>query len=561
LGAIGDYARGARTPGTSRGNLPWAQRRRPAAARTSAVSGLGQQPPAGTPGRSVISTGQTAFVRLLQAMRSNAPGGWSDDRWEQTMRHFSGFVYVAIHRIAMQMTRSEFQVYHRDDSHPDGKKPVRKGDPPVSARFAEKQVRPYDLVEILQKPNPQDTWGRSAYRWIQQKFLTGTALTWMVPNAFGTPYELYPVPTALAIPQPAVNPEYPNGFYRIQPVYPYGPFSSFPAPASSVGAPIGGQWMMKGFYPHPLLRYEGYSPQTALRLHIDSIEMIDRARHYMMRRGIYPSAVLNGTEAEGAEVLDDAQIDQIRAMFESEHQGPENMGRLFVAYAGWKLEQFGTLPTEMAFEGGWEQLSAFILGGGFGISASAAGMVETSSYASLFACLKQLHLTTLEPECEDMAAVLTRTLAPFFGDDLIVEVRCPRIDDQELKFSKLSTAMSAKCVTKNEVRHELGWPLTREDWGGEIAGEQSQPAMGMGMPGVQAGGVAGPAPQGQEVDPNDPLAALLASEDPQGDPLTADTGGLGDGSLGPRQGTTFGPGKSLRAGGKKRFSVTTNGRH
>lgn len=530
MGALTDFARGGRA-------------RTPRRAPVVSVPYGPQQPvvPGGSHGRSVLSAGETAFTRLLQALRSNAPGGWSDDRYEQTQRHFTGITYVAIHRLSMQMSRAEFQVYRSDDAHPDGKRPVTRKDPPTSRRYAELNVRPWDLVELLKKPNNQDTFGRLMYRWTQQKLLTGSALTWMVPNRLQHPYELYSIPTALAIPQPAVNPEYPQGFYRIQPVYPYGPFSSFPAPASSVGAPIGGQWMMRMFYPHPLLRYEGYSPQTGMRLHIDSIEMIDRARHYMMRRGIYPSAVLNGTDAEGAAELDDTQIEQLRAMFEAEHMGPENMGRLFVAYAGWKLEQWGQAPADMAFEGGWEQLMGFILGGGFGISSPAAGMVETSSYQTLFATMKQLHLTTLEPEAEDIGATLTRTLGPFFGDDLIVQVRCPRIDDHELKFSKLGLAMQGKCMTKNELRHELDLPMTHEPWGADIAGEPPQQQGAPGMPGIPGAG--GP-PQGAEVmtpadaegqgDDADPLAALLAVSD---EPAGPDAGALAEGSLGPQPGT------------------------
>jgi hypothetical protein len=64
-------------------------------------------------------------------------------------------------------------------------------------------------------------------------------------------------------------------------------------------------------------------------------------------------------------------------------------------------------------------------------------------------------------------------------------------------------------------------------------------------PGMVPNGPAGEAPQqGQQEqsDPNDPLIALLQGAS---DPLTQDTGGLGDGSLGPRQ---------------KRFSLS-NGRH
>lgn len=368
----------------------------------------GQQKPlpGGSYGRSALTSQGNAFVRLLQAMRSNAPGGWSDDRYEQTLRHFVGITYVAIHRLSTQFSRAEFQVFHEDPDVPEGKRPVRRGE------------RAWELVQLLKRPNKQDTFGRLMYRWSLQRRLTGTALTWVVPNALGDPFEIYSIPTALAIPQAATNPDYPEGFYRIQPIYPYGPFSSFPAPASSVGAPISAQWMMRFQYPHPLLRYEGYSPLTGMRLHIDALEMVDRARHYLMRRGIHPSAVLNSVDAEaGTNELDDTEIERIRADFEAGHMGPENYGRLFVAYAGRKLENWGNPPSEMAFDSSWDQLSSFILGGGFGITKQAAGMIEDSSYSTLFATLKQLHLVTIEPECvSEDTPLITRDGAGAIAD-------------------------------------------------------------------------------------------------------------------------------------------------
>jgi phage portal protein BeeE len=431
----------------------------------------------GTYGRSTVSA-RNSFVRLLEAFRSGAPGGWSDDRWEQT-RHFTGIAYVAIHRIATQLQGAEFQVFMKDPTHPDGKRPVSESDLPQGDRM----VRPYDLVTLLEKPNRQDSFGKMMYRVAQQKFLTGTAYLWMVPNQLGTPMELYCVPTALAIPQPAVNPDFPDGYFRIQPVYPYGPFSSYPTPSSAVGAPIPAQWMMKFQYPHPFLRYDGFSPLTGMRLHLDEIESMDRSRWYSMKRSINPSAVLNFDEMEGAQPLDEAEINRIHSEWENNFMGTENHGKLIVGTPGGRLDEFGRSPREMDWQSGWDQLTSFAMGG-FGITRPAAGMVEDSSYSSLFATLKQLNLVTLDPECQDISSELTRSLAPFFGDNLIVEVRCRRIDDHDLKMSKLNQLMAARAITKNEMRKELEMPITMELWGNEIAGTESPMMPGMAPPGA-----------------------------------------------------------------------------
>lgn len=495
--------------------------------------------PGGSYGRSMVAE-PAAFRRLLQAMRSMAPGGWSDDRWEQT-KHFVSIAYVGIHRICQQLSMAEFQVFKKDANHPDGKRPIKKDTDPEA----------YKLVELLEKPNNQDSFGKMLYRWGQQKYLTGTALTWMVPNELGVPMELYVIPTAIAIPQPAINPDYPDGYYRIQPVYPYGPFSSYPTPSTAVGAPIPAQWMIRSQYPHPLLRYDGYAPLTALRNELDCVEMINRSRHYKMRRSINPSAVLQTDEMEGAEPLPAAEIERIVAEFENEIQGPENHGRLFISPPGSRLEEFGLKPSELGWENSWEQLTSFCLGGGFGITKQAAGMIEDASYSTLFATLKQLYMITLEPETADISQELTRALAPFFGDDLIVEVRCKPINDHEINMVKISWGIQAKCITKNQVLKLLDLPVTKEKWGEEIAGTESGGAGGLaGMLGALGGGgkagAGGPPPpppgppQGQEqpqqqVPLEEEIMEEQGGQDEEGERGRPGPGPLGRGSLGPRK--------------------------
>ena len=411
------------------------------------------------------ATTNASQVRLLQALRSMAPGGWSDDRWEQS-RHFVGIQYGCIHRSGEQLMQAEFNLYQKDPNHPDGKRPVMPDEPAHGNRI----VRPYQLIELLEQPNPDDSFGELMYRWNQQLDLTGTALTWMVPNKLGIPYELYSIPTAIAIPQAVTDPQYPHGFYRIQPVYPYGPFSSYPTPNSSVGAPIPAQWMLQIRYAHPILRYEGYSPQTAMRLHLDELEMMDRSRHSAMRRGIHPSAVLNMDGVEGMQPLPEPEILRIKADFEETQMGPENYARLFVAAPGTKLEEWGTRPVDMDYPAGWDQLLMFVTGAGFGTPKPIVGMLSDVNYATLYATMKQFHLLTLQPKCNRIAAKITRQLAPFFGENLILEIRVQPIHDHEVVKAKVDTLISAGAVTKNEVRKEFDMPVTKELWGEEIAG-------------------------------------------------------------------------------------------
>jgi phage portal protein BeeE len=410
-----------------------------------------------------------ATKRLIQAMRSRSPGGWSDNRWEQT-QHFKGITYVGIDRVSKQFLMSEFKLYMRDPTHVDGKRLITPDDPPLNEKCMQLGIKPYDLIRLLQRPNRQDSWGAMMYRWSQQLRLTGTALTWMLPNAFGIPMEMYCIPTSIAIPQPAINPDYPDGYYRIQPIYPYGPFSSYPTPATAVGAPIPAQWMLRFQYPHPLLRYDGYSPLTAMNLHIDEVEMMDRSRFYKMKSTVNPTAVLNMSRVEGMENLPQEEIDRIHVEWE-QYQGPENAGKLIVGAPGATLDEFGTRPVDMDYVESWDQLTSFVLGGGFGISKPAAGMVEAASYANLFSTLKQLVLLTLDPDFALISEYLTQDLCPFFGDGLFLEIKSRRIDDHEIIFEKIQSGQAAKCITKNQVLKMLEMETTAEPWGMDFAGD------------------------------------------------------------------------------------------
>lgn len=487
----------------------------------------------GSHGRSMVSS-DTAIKRLLQAMRSMAPGGWSDDRWEQS-RHFFGITYVGIHRQNEMFMQADFEIFHKvpkSPKNPDGKIPVTENDPPQGDRFC----KPYDLVKLLEKPNRDDCFGDLMSNWNLNMDLTGMGLTWMVPNQLGVPVELYPIPTPLAIPQPAVNPDYPDGYYRIQPVYPYGPFSSYPTPTSAVGAAIPAQWMMRFKYAHPFLRYDGWSPMTALRQQIDGFEDIDKSRTNSMRRSIRPSAVLNMEDMEGAQALPEPEIDRIRAQFAEAHMSPDNHGNLIVAAPGAHLEQWGQNPVDMDYPNGWDQLSSFILGG-LGTTKPAAGMSEDSNYATLFATLKQLYWLTLDPKAHRIAQKLTRHVAPFFGDDLIVEIKCRRIDDHEITFQAIDKGIQAKCITKNEIRHKLEWPLTEEEWGDDIAGDPSPKEEEQQQQQAQQ---QQEQQQMQSGEQNGIKKGALQNDKPKEDKEMEkgrpNPGSLGHGSLGPRKG-------------------------
>src|SRR6185312_10779796 len=93
-------------------------------------------------------------------------------------------IYAVVHRKCELFAQSEFQVYKKTR---DGRRLISHNNASEGGR----PVEPYKLVELLEKPNSDETWNGLAYQWLQQLSLTGTSLTWMVPNKLSTPHELF----------------------------------------------------------------------------------------------------------------------------------------------------------------------------------------------------------------------------------------------------------------------------------------------------------------------------------------------------------------------------------
>lgn len=486
---------------------------------------------------SQYSTGgyRVGLWQLLEALRSNAPGTWSDDRWEQT-RQFVGIAYVGIAARCRQALQAEWKLYKRDTKSPDGRHLIASSEHNTE----------HPMAQFMSRPNHEDTFGTMMYNWELQLSLTGVALNWVIPDQHGDPIEQYPISTATAVPMPVMMPQYPQGAYRVQAPYPYGPFTSFPSLNTAVGALLPAEWVMRIKYPHPFLRYEGYSPLTAGRLQFDSLNSIDRSRWYAMLRGIDPSAVLNYTDTELTDGINVNEIDRIRGEFEAMFSGPENAGRLLIGTPGGKLEPWSARPLEMGYDESWRQLSEFLLAL-MGVTKPAANMLDESSYSTLYAAIKQFHLMSLKPDFDLIAGVFNRRICPFFSDspnrdDLILEINCPRIDDHEVTGQKIDRAIAAQCATKNEVRKELGWPPTKEPWGEEIAGSQPQQEQGAEQGEQKPGGGAPQPPNinkpmaanGQQNVNHRPERDLNRPEPPEVTQTRPRPGKLGRGSLGPR---------------------------
>lgn len=405
-------------------------------------------------------TGQSFNLQqLLRALRSDAPGQYTQNVWELG-RQFMGMAYIAIHTLCEQAAQSQFHLFVRDKKHPKRRRHASMDDP---------------IRELFENPNEQDTLGDFLYEIALQLCLTGQCLIWCVPRKGGTlglhgfnyPHSMYVIPTAITQAL-GPSPQFPYGAYRVQPLYPYGPFGWFPSPYGIQGAIVPAEQIMRVKFKNPIFRYDGYAPLSGCRLQSDTLEAIDRARFYGQL-----NAPNIGTVVEfDKEVTNPTAetIGRLRAEFEGMFSGPENFWKLFIAQPGTTVRDLGTgkNPTDMAWQEGWEQLSSFILAC-FGVTKPVAGMVDETSYATLYAAMKQFHMVRLRPLLARIAGQLTKRIVRPYNSEMFIELEAPKIDDEQVLQGQLTTLISISGVTINEVRIAFG--MEPVEWGDVRAGE------------------------------------------------------------------------------------------
>jgi phage portal protein BeeE len=391
---------------------------------------------------------------LLAGLRVDPPGYPTDNRYEQSS-HFKSVVYLAIKALMDAVGGATVQVVRRRRKALRPKGVVRKGLPAPGSQGRDQDWLPvrydHEAQALLDHPNAHDTTADLLAQVVLQYHLTGSALVWMVPNRLGLPCELYVLPTALCTYQP-ISPDYPAGAWRVSTAYQTGGMPLYPAAGSAAGTVIDAREVARLKHPHPLYRWDAWSPLTAGAAQIDLVEKIDRSCWAAMDRGIRPDAVL---DVGG---MDEDQIARLREDIRRKHSGPDNAGGVFVIGtagsepgAGAKLLPMHTSPKDMDYASGWDRYSAFVLAL-FGVPKAVVNLSGASSYSELFAALKQFHTLTLRPLTARLAAALTAGPVRAWDERARCQIDLPTLDDPDLLEKQITADSGSGAITVNEIR-------------------------------------------------------------------------------------------------------------
>jgi len=441
---------------------------------------------------------------FLQGQRHPPPGAWTDNRLAQA-QHYTGAIYLALSAISEALASAAVWVEQRR-ARKSFTGPAGAGDDEDYIPLGD-----HPLSEIVQFPNPHESFpsilGYLALQW----GLTGNAPVWFVPGAHhGRPVELYPLPEAVLQPIAGPTPDEPDGAWLVQPYYPTGWAWTYGTltqrfPRSVV---LSGREVRKLRAPHPLIRNDGYSPLTACGVQFDILEAIDHSRHAAMLQG----AQL-GTIVSIAGMSQD-QLDQAEQTFRQRYAGPHNARTvLFVSPPpgtpgdGFRVEQVGESSREMDYANSWEQATKFVLAT-FGVPPAIAGLQATTGYAEFYAAQIQFHYR-ISQLARRMADFFTLHLAgPWsrYPGEFRVKIEVPRPRNQDEYKQQMINLAAQGAVSVNELRaaFDLG-PVRYGDLPPVIFTQKVQADEFPPPPQPAAGGDMGgmPAPAPAEAPPAD----------------------------------------------------------
>jgi phage portal protein BeeE len=447
-----------------------------------------------------------ARENYLAARRSPAPVNWWSDHLKESFRDI-GAVYVAIKVLMDQAAAASLRLYQWEEE-------ARMGN---DLEHREALPRSHDLCRVFNHPNPKETGATLRRRRVQQLELTGTSLIWQVKDGFGRPHEQWNVPTGTYQPI-APSSVYPDGAYRIQPFWP-GPLNLMPGAWNQGGVVVPARYITATRFPHPLTDQEGLSPLTACSLPLDTLNSIEQGRFARTQNAAKPDNVV---EADPQILFPrGAELDRLKHELRQMYSGPWKTGSTVVLSPGLTMKSYGETDIEMGWVESWKQLMSFVMSI-FGVSRQLAFQNEDTSYAILYAALKQFNLFTLMPLLQQLADADNLSLVwPFYGFNYFAEYEPKPIDDEELRERQINTDLQAGIRTINEIRHLRKLKKIDEDWGEERA---INGAIFAQKPGME-GGSEGQIMPGQVQQAGEPPAKEESPEDAQLQSLLEGTAG------------------------------------
>jgi hypothetical protein len=393
---------------------------------------------------------------LEASFAANIPSFPLSDPFVQAA-NYKDVIYLAIQHLMQAMASIAVGLEKKTDAK---KGKIAQG----GAQYTDQGYEPFTdhpLANILNHPNPSDTFSDFVCQCILNWNLHGRILIWARPNNVGAPIRYYCLPIPLCVPAFAIgtSTQYPLGAWTVQQYYPTTGVAGILSNglAGAAGAIIDAREVYEMKNPHPVYRWAPYSPLVGGDNAVDNIQNIDLSFWSIMSQGVKPAGFI---DAPGA---DTNAISAIQNKIDNNHGGARKHGRPIVLGGGdvdrpgLKWTPFGNLVPEALHEGGWEIYTGFVLAL-FGLDMANVGIRRTGSYAERWAARRD-ERDTLMAFLIKLSSTLTQGgLVKQWGllkKGVRVIITLPELTGYEP--SEMSRDMAADGTgTYNEVRHLRG---------------------------------------------------------------------------------------------------------
>lgn len=433
--------------------------------------------------------GRTHGVRVPPAFRPPYGGAsyfGQSYRWEQVL-HFKYWSFVAIRAIMREIAGGKPPNLGRKKKRVVGQKSFG----PSAGEEFEPYPNDHPLQRVFCNPNgPDVAYDLWAFH-VLFKCLTGQSHWWVMKNAFGTPVEIWQMPTH---------------WMRLLTDRDGQPC------AYVLQSPWGHQTLVPyedvvSFYDHsPLNRYEGYAVSQAVGEWIDVYEAKTRTQLATFKNGAVPSfhVSLGDSYADP----DEQMLERFYAKWFARFQGEDNAGKPLITGADIEVKDFGHQPVEVleASLRTEEQIRDMTLAA-YGVPKGVLGLEPTSD-TSAYAPLNQFVRFTIQPELTYTGQVVTEKIVKSIDPEGVCYWDDRVVSDPELLERQLAADIADGTLTPNEKRAMRGrepyehggddpllngspvpWATGQRD-GMDVALERALSAMGGGSGGYLLDGVA-----------------------------------------------------------------------
>lgn len=401
--------------------------------------------------------GERVLASLFPNRGTGWPGGWSQDRVEQVM-HFKHWTYVAIDAICSKVAQHIPNAAYLEDM--EGPKTFKTAKALGSIVGPDENLSPlginHPLKQLLANPNQHDTAFNYWYETQMFLELCGVSYTWIVPNRFGIPVELWCIPSHWVWPRTGqgfdVDPHHPNAsrlidYYEIRPWGGIGSSGILHFPAEEV---------IMEHWPSPINKLDGYSVLAAIAQWIDTEESISRSRWSQFINTARPE--LHVQLGPAFEDPDEETMDRIYQKFFSRYMGERNYGKPLITPPGSTVTPLSFNPTEMAYFQSEEQIRDMILSA-FRVPKQVVGVTSDSSFGAILAAMGSFCTFCINPRLSMRGQALTKHLAnKYTSAPRPIRVWWDDVtpaDPQQVN-SDIGTDLTANAITPNEVRRLRG---------------------------------------------------------------------------------------------------------